>query len=79
MVSSVEERCVLVHDSSISNELVSVLVLIAFRLILHIFQCNWVLYDVLVRWGILLGYLVVENTVPVVVPHFLQYFLENLV
>ena len=69
--SAVEQGCVAVHHACVSDELVSVLVLIALRLVLHVFECDRELNDVLVGRSVLFRHLVVVNTMLVIVPHLL--------
>lgn len=79
MLSAIEQRSVLVHEGSVSDELLAVLVLIALATILHVLECNRVLDHVLVRRSILLRHLVVVNSVLVHSPHLVEYFHKDLV
>ena len=79
VLSPVEQGRVAVHQSCVSDELVSVLVLVALALVLDVLQRNGVLDNVLVSRRILFGHLVVEDPMPVYVPHLLQNLHKDLV
>jgi hypothetical protein len=69
----------LVHELGICNELLSVLVLVALATVLHVLECDGILYHILVRGGILFGHLVVEDSMLVHSPHFVKDHHEDLV
>ena len=69
----------MVHEICVINELISVFILVALRLVLHVFKSNWVPDYVFVCWCILFRYLVVEIPMRVVDLHLIKDFLEDLI
>jgi hypothetical protein len=76
---AVEQGCIQLHKLDVFHELLSGLVLVAFRFVAHVLQRNWFLDQVAVVGSVLFGDLVVEVLVMVLIPHFQEYFLKNLV
>ena len=79
MYRAIEQGSIQLHKLDVFHELLSALVLVSFRLVAHVLQRNRSLYQVTVVGSILLGDLVVEVLVMVLLPHFQEYFLKNLV